>query len=124
MTHELKPHKHFNAKTLDEAMSLLDKYKEEANIIAGGTDLIRLINNKVIAPKVLVNIKTMPGLTYIKEDADGLKIGALTTISNIEASPIIRNKYIMLAKAARSVAAPQIRNMGTIGGNQSFLIQE
>lgn len=107
---------YFNARTTDEAVSLLNKY-EEAKITAGGVDLIRLINNEVIAPKVLVNIKTIPDLAYIKEDAQGLKIGALTTITDIEKSAIIRDKYNLLTQAAHSVAAPQVRNMVTIGGN-------
>jgi xanthine dehydrogenase YagS FAD-binding subunit len=109
--------KHFNTKTIEEAVSLLSNYMEEARIVAGGTDLVRLMKNKVMEPKVLVNIKTIPELKYIKEDAEGLKIGPLTTIKDIEASPIIRKKYTMLAKAAHLVASPHIRNMATISGN-------
>ncbi len=108
---------HFNARTVDEAISLLNEYKDEASIIAGGTDLLCLMKNKVMAPKVLVNIKTIPDLSYIKEEAEGLRIGALTSITGIETSPIIRDKYPMLAEAAHSVASPHIRNMGTIVGN-------
>lgn len=108
---------HFNARTINEVISLLDKYKEEAKIIAGGTDLIRLMKSKVTRPKVLVNIKTILDLAYITEDAGGLEIGALTTIRDIEASPIIRDKYTILAEAAHAVAAPHIRNMATIVGN-------
>ncbi len=114
---ERKPLEHFNAKTLDEAISLLNTYLGEARIIAGGTDLIRLMKNEVIAPKVLVNIKTISGLTGITEDAEGLKIGALTTIKEIASSSIIRSKYTMLAEAAHSVASPHVRNMATLAGN-------
>lgn len=113
---EPKHLEYFNARTTDEAISLLDKY-EEAKIVAGGVGLIRLINNEVIAPEILVNIKTIPGLAYITEDAEGLKIGALTTINVIETSAIIKDRYSLLAEAAHLVAAPQIRNMVTIGGN-------
>ena len=109
--------KHFSAKTVDEAVSLLGKYREEAKIIAGGVDVIGLLKNRVISPKALVNIKTITDLAYIKEDAEGLKIGALATIKNIETSTIIGSQYGILADAAHSVAAPQIRNMGTIAGN-------
>jgi xanthine dehydrogenase YagS FAD-binding subunit len=98
-------------------VSLLSEYREEAKIIAGGTDVIGLMRNRVISPKALVDIKTLPELAYIKEEAEGLKIGALTTIKDVETSAIIRSKYNILADAARSVAAPQIRNMGTISGN-------
>lgn len=108
---------HVDTKTINEALSLLSKYMEEAKVIAGGTDLIGLMKNKVIVPKVLVNIKSIRGLKYITKDAEGLRIGALITINDIEVSPIIREKYTMLAEAAHSVASPQIRNMGTISGN-------
>ena len=113
---EPKHLEYFHARTVDEAVSLLDRYGE-AKITAGGVDLICLINKEVIAPKVLVNIRTIPGLAYITEDAEGLKIGALTTINDIETSAIIKDRYGLLAEAAHLVAAPQIRNMVTIGGN-------
>ena len=108
---------HFDARTIDDAISLLSQYREEAKIIAGGVDLISLMKSEVTLPKVLVNIKTIPDLAYIKEDAEGLKIGPLTTIHDIEMSAIIGDKYRMLTEAARSAAAPQIRNMATVGGN-------
>lgn len=108
---------HYNARTVDEAVRLLDRDIEEAKIIAGGVDLLGLMKNKVIRPKTLVNIKTIPDLAYITEDAGGLKIGTLSTIRDIETSAIIKDKYSMLAEAAHSVAAPQVRNMATIGGN-------
>jgi len=108
---------HFDARTVDEAISLLRKYQGEAKIIAGGVDLIGLMKRDVTLPKALVNIKTIPDMTYITEDAEGLKIGPLTTINDIETSAIIGAKYEILAEAAHSVAAPQIRNMATIGGN-------
>jgi xanthine dehydrogenase YagS FAD-binding subunit len=114
---EAKHFEHLSVKTVDEAISLLDKYKAEAMIIAGGTDLVRLMKNRVIEPRVLVNIKTIRDRAYIKEDAGGLRIGALTTIHDIETSSIVRDKYRMLAEAAHLIAAPQIRNMGTISGN-------
>lgn len=114
---EGRPLRHFDAGTVDDAVSLLFKYGEEAKVIAGGVDVISSIRNKVIAPQTLVNIKTIRDLAYIKEDAEGLKIGALINIKSVERSSIIRNKYRILTDAAHAVAAPQIRNMGTIGGN-------
>jgi len=103
--------------TIKEAVSLLSEYREEATVVAGGTDVVGLMRNRVISPKALVNIKTIPEVSYIKEDAGCLKIGALATIKDVATSTIIRSKYSILTDAARSVAAPQIRNMGTIGGN-------
>lgn len=114
---EHKPVEHYDARTIDEAVSLLDRHVAEAKVIAGGVDLLGLMKNKVMLPKVLVNIKTIPDLAYIMEAAEGLKIGTLTTIHDIETSATIRDKYSMLAEAAHSVAAPQVRNMATIGGN-------
>lgn len=113
---EPKHLEYFNARTIDEAVSLLGEY-EEAKIIAGGVDLTRLMKSSVVIPKVLVNIESIPSLAHIIEDAEGLKIGTLTTINDIEKSAIIRDKYNLLTQAAQSVAAPQIRNMVTIGGN-------
>jgi len=108
---------YIKAKTINEAISLLSEHKGEAKIIAGGTDLVRLMKNKVTRPKLLVNIKTVSDLKDITEDAKGLKIGVLTTIRDIESSPIIRDKYTVLAEAAHSVATPHIRNMATIVGD-------
>ena len=108
---------HFNAKTIGDAVFLLSQYLEEAEIIAGGVDLVGLMKNKVRTPRVLVNIKTIPDLAYITEDVENLKIGALTTIKDVETSAIVRDKYSILIEAAHSVASPLVRNMATIGGN-------
>jgi len=107
----------FDARTIDEAVSYLDKYAEGAKIIAGGVDLMRLMRNKIIAPKVLVNVETIPHIAGITEDAEGLKMGALTRIRDIETSSLISEKYSLLADAAYAVSSPQVRNMATVGGN-------
>ena len=104
-------------KTLDEAISLLDGYRGEAKIIAGGIDLVGLMKCKVLSPRVLINIKEIPSLGAIDEEASGLKIGALTTLDDIERSTLIRSKYPLLFDITQSLGSPQIRNMGTIGGN-------
>jgi len=109
--------KHFDPRTIDETLFILNKYGKEAKVIAGGIDLMGLMKNKVINPCVLVNIKTITGLAYITEDAEGLKIGALTSIKDIETSATVQAKYGLLAQAAHSAASPQVRNMATIGGN-------
>lgn len=115
---EQKYLEHANARTVDEAVSLLSQYMGEAMIIAGGVDLVGLMKNKVKMPKgSLVNIKTIPDLAYINANSEGLRIGSLTTINDIERSAIIRDRYPILVGAAHSVASPQIRNMATIGGN-------
>lgn len=115
----LKPFKHFNATSINEAVSMLARYKDKAELVAGGTDLLGVLKDGTHStyPEALINIKTIPGLEYIEENEEGLKIGALTKLHDIETSKIIREKYCVLAEATNSVATPQIRNMATIGGN-------
>lgn len=115
----MKPFAHVSARNLQEVLELLKSYRERARVIAGGTDLIPLLKRESLPfyPQVIIDLKTVEGLQYIKEDAEGLKIGALTTLSEIAQSPLVREKYKALREAAESVATPQIRNMGTIGGN-------
>ncbi len=112
----MRPFRHINAGTLDEAVAAR---QEKAMIIAGGTDCLGLLKNKVLPlyPAALVNIKNIPGLNYIEEDSGGLRIGALAKLADLASSPVVREKYGVLAEAANSVASPQIRNMGTLGGN-------
>ncbi len=115
----MKPFAHISARNLQEAIDLLKAYRGKARVIAGGTDLIPLLKRESLPsyPEVIVDLKPVEGLQYIREDADGLRIGALTKLSEIAKSPIVREKYKALAEAAEAVATPQVRNMGTIGGN-------
>jgi len=106
-----------NATTVEEAVSALREGK--AAVIAGGTDLLGELKGFIspASPDVLVNIKTIPAMDYIKEEAGMLKIGALARLTNIYKSSTVQAKYAALAEAAHKVATPQLRNMGTIGGN-------
>jgi len=104
-------------KSLDEAVELLEKYGEDAHVLAGGTDLIPHMKQRRIEPKHLVNIKGIPGLACIKDAPEGVHIGALAKLRAIELSPLIKEKLPLLSEAARSVGSVQVRNMGTIGGN-------
>ncbi len=115
----MRPFEHLNARTVEEACALLKRYEGRARINAGGTDLLSVLKDRILPgdPQALVNIKTIPDLDTIKEDHGGLSIGALTRLSAVAASPVVRGRYAVLAEAARAVATPQIRNMGTIGGN-------
>ena len=115
----MKTFKHFNAYSIDEAVSLMGRYGDKACVIAGGTDLLGKMKDAILPayPEALVNIKTIPGLSYIKEDGSMLKIGALTTLSEIAHSSLVRSKAPALAQAACRTASPHLRNMGTIGGN-------
>jgi NADPH-dependent glutamate synthase beta subunit-like oxidoreductase len=113
----MKPFKHKDAKTVNDAVKLQSKGKTK--LIAGGTDLLGILKNQILPeyPETVINIKTIPNLDYIREDADGLKIGALTKLEDIASSPIVREKYKVLAEATEAVATPHIRTMGTLGGN-------
>lgn len=107
-----------NATSLEQVTSLLsDSSWGEVMVIAGGTDLLSELKEYVETPKTLVNLKTLPGMDSISADATGLKIGALATVADIAAHPTIQHHYTVLAQAAASVATPQIRNVGTLGGN-------
>ncbi len=113
----MRPFKHIDATTINGAIKL--KGKGKAKLIAGGTDLLGILKDNILLeyPDTVINIKTIPNLNYIKEDAKGLKVGALTKLEEIARSPIIREKYKILAEAAEAVATPHLRRMGTLGGN-------
>ncbi len=113
----LKKFSHLNAKTLDEAVAALEGSKAIA--IAGGTDVLGTMRFEVLRsyPEVVVNLKTIPGLEYIREEGNLLKIGALTRLEDIARNTIVNNKYPALAQSAHKVGSPHIREMGTIGGN-------
>jgi CO/xanthine dehydrogenase FAD-binding subunit len=104
-------------KTLKEALSLLGEYKDDCKVIAGGQSLLILMRQGLVAPKYLVDIKGLSELSYIKDDKEGLKIGALTTHRAIEKSPVIKKKFAVLAEMEQRLASIQTRNWGTIGGN-------
>jgi NADPH-dependent glutamate synthase beta subunit-like oxidoreductase len=115
----MKPFKHLDAKSVDEAVKSLKGGKGKAKLIAGGTDLLSTLKDRILPeyPETVVNIKSIPNLDYIKEAAGGLRIGATAKLGAIADSPTIKNKYQILAEAAQAVATPQVRRMGTIGGN-------
>ncbi len=115
----MKSFEHVNAGSLDEAIAQLKNYEGKANLIAGGTDLLGILKGDILPeyPEAVINIKTIPGLDAIEEDEEGLKIGALAKLSKIAGSAEVRKNYGLLAEAAESVGSPELRNMGTLGGN-------
>jgi len=109
---------YINATSLEQVTSLLSESRwGEVMLIAGGTDLLGELKEYIETPKTLINLKTLPGMDSITADTSGLKIGALATIDDIARHPTIQHHYTVLAQAAASVATPQIRNVGTLGGN-------
>jgi len=115
----VKEFKHFNAYSVDEAVALMGRYGERAAVIAGGTDILGKMKDSILPayPEALINIKTIQGLSDIKESGGMLNIGALALLADIAANPVIKSKYTALAQAAGRTASPHLRNMGTIGGN-------
>ena len=103
---------------LDEVVSLLSKHADNVKVIAGGTDLLPSMKQKLFTPPFLLDLRAVDELRGIRTMPDqGLRIGALTTLAEIEHSPLIRRDYPVLYLAAKSVASPVLRNMGTLGGN-------
>ncbi len=108
-------------RTVEEAVSLLGRHAGEGaratRIVAGGTDLIPSMQQRLFEPEYVLDIRHISALKGIRETAQGVEIGALTTLSAIERSGILRERYPVLSEAAATVASPILRNMGTIGGN-------
>jgi carbon-monoxide dehydrogenase medium subunit len=107
-------------KSVDEACQQLSKYGEQAKVLAGGTALVKLMKKRLIHPSCLINIKGIKELHYIREDKEGLKIGALTTLSEMEISPLIRERFRAVAEMVHTIGSVQIRNVGTLAGNLCF----
>jgi len=105
------------ARSVAEAVTLLNKHGDNAKILAGGQSLIPLLRFRLAQPSVLVDINRVAELDYIQE-ADGvLHIGALTREAELDDSPLIRNRYPILLDTASGVADPVVRNWATVGGN-------
>ena len=114
----IRDFEYFAPKTFNEALVLLDKYRDECKVIAGGQSLLILMRQGLVAPEYLIDIKGISELAYIKSDAkEGLRIGALTTHRAIEKSADMRNGFSIMVEMERRLASIQTRNWGTIGGN-------
>jgi len=104
--------------SLAEALGHLSQYSDNAKVFAGGTDLFVSMKKRENVPEHLINLKGIEELKHIHyHDADGLRIGGLVTIGELERSEIIKGKFCTLWDACKVMASPQIRNLGTIGGN-------
>src|SRR5246127_2340938 len=102
---------------LKDAFALLDRYGKDGWKMAGGYDSLSWFKERIKRPKAVIDLSGIAELKGIRETPDGIEIGALTTLTEIERHPVIRAKYRVLADAALKVASPQIRNTGSIGGN-------
>ena len=113
----MKPFEYLEPTNIDEALSMLDRWKDDAKVIAGGTDLIPLMRDKLSAPKYLIDINHLSELEFIKDNGNAIRIGALSRLATVEKSNLVQEKAPVLADAASQVGSIQVRNVGTIGGS-------
>jgi xanthine dehydrogenase YagS FAD-binding subunit len=117
----MRPFDYTRPETIKRALTLLDGSTApngQRRPLAGGTDLLTLMKAEIATPDVLIDIKRLPELDdRITDTGNGIEIGALATLTQLEADPLIRARYPALAEAAAAAASPQLRNMATIGGN-------
>jgi xanthine dehydrogenase YagS FAD-binding subunit len=105
--------------SIADAQKLLEQHRSDAWVLAGGLDSFDWLKDRIKKPKVVVDLSGIAELRGVRTAADGIEIGAMTTLTEIVQHPVIKEKYGLLAESAELVASPQIRNQGTIGGNVS-----
>ncbi|MDB9823280.1 xanthine dehydrogenase family protein subunit M [Deltaproteobacteria bacterium] len=115
----MKSFNHISPGSLKEAIHILKEHNGRAVVIAGGTDLLSVLKDRLLPsyPETVINIKSIPGLDNIKKTGKALHLGPLCRLADIANSPEVLERFSILAEAAKSVATPHIRNMATIGGN-------
>lgn len=104
-------------RSIGEALSLLTELGDDAKLLAGGHSLLPMMKLRFAQPGVLIDINRIPELRGIREEGGKIRIGAMTTESELIASPLLQERLPLLAEAARLIADPQVRNRGTIGGD-------
>src|SRR6202140_3969631 len=109
----------FQPSSAADAQRLLEQYREDAWVMAGGLESFDWLKDRIKRPKVVVDLSGVAELKGVRTTSDGIEIGAMTTLSEVVKHPVIREKYSLLAEGAELAASPQIRNQGTIGGNVS-----
>jgi carbon-monoxide dehydrogenase medium subunit len=107
------------ANSIEQAVAALAQAGGDAKILAGGQSLVPMLNFRLLRPAILVDINRIPGLAFIEDAGDAVKIGALTRHHQIETSPVIAKHFPVLSYAMTHVAHLAIRNRGTIGGSLS-----
>jgi len=109
----------FQPTQINDALALLDRYGKKGWVYAGGKDSLDWFKDRNKKPEAVVDLNGIDELKGISETSSGVEIGALTTLSELEQNPLLKKKYPLLTEAAGRVASPQIRNVGTLGGNVS-----
>lgn len=107
---------YYRAGSIDDATARLGEWGDEAKVLAGGHSLIPFMRLRFATPTALVDIGELRELSYVRHDAERLRIGALTSHRSLEVSEQVRESLPLLALAAGQIGDPQVRNRGTIGG--------
>jgi len=113
----MPPFELFRPITVDDALSLAKRFGADAWLLAGGLDSLERFKDRIIRPKAVIDLGGIEELRGIRRGGNGLVIGAMTTLAEVQRNPDIRSHFGLLAEAAGEVASPQIRNQGTLGGN-------
>jgi 4-hydroxybenzoyl-CoA reductase subunit beta len=114
----LPPFRYLAPRTVEQALSMLDQEREQAMLVAGGTDLYPNMKRRQFTPPVLIGLRAISALKSISGSPEqGMRIGSGVTLTTLANHPLIQQHYPAFATAADSVSTPQLRNMGTIGGN-------
>jgi len=113
----LPPFEYHAPTTLEEALSLLARFRGQVKVIAGGTDLLPNMKHRLFTPPHLVALRAIDGLHSIGEVDGMIRLGAMCTIAQLAEHPIVKSRLPSLADAASQIAGPQLREMGTLGGN-------
>jgi len=108
---------YFAPSKVQEVVALLEKYEDEAKILAGGQSLVPIMNFRLGRPEVIIDINGIKDLDYIVEEGDELRIGALTRERDLELSSLVQEKCPILAEAVSFIGHVPIRNRGTLGGS-------
>ena len=112
-----QPFQYESPGTLQEAIALLQKYGDEAKILSGGHSLIPMMKLRFATPEYLIDINRIPNLAFIKEEGGHVRIGGLSREADLEHSELLAKHFPIFADVTKLIADPQVRNMGTIGGN-------
>jgi aerobic carbon-monoxide dehydrogenase medium subunit len=103
--------------TLQDAIGLLEKYGDNAKILSGGHSLIPMMKLRFASPEYIIDINNIPGLDYIKQEADVIKLGALVREPDVEHSELLKKHFPIFADVSKQIADPQVRNRATVAGN-------
>jgi carbon-monoxide dehydrogenase medium subunit len=105
------------AKSLDDALRLLERHGDEAKVLAGGHSLLPLMKLRLASPRYLIDLGRLRGLSYIRLEGEQIAIGALTSHADVEASDLLRVRCPLLPETAAEIGDVQVRNRGTMGGS-------